>query len=137
MSNDKQQATFYPQQDPNVSVSIGSIGGTPYPAQQIPYPTQPGVYGLYADPNGGSHQFIKLAEASIMQDGPKTNVAYILLIFFGLLGVHRFYIGSIGLGIAYIFTLGFFGVGPFVDIFILQSSINKANARREAMGRSW
>lgn len=60
----------------------------------------------------------------------KLGTAYILLFFFGLIGVHRFYAGSIGLGIAYIFTFGFFGIGILVDLFTLGSTIEKENVRR-------
>lgn len=62
--------------------------------------------------------------------GKKTNVAYILLIFFGTLGVHRFYLGQVGFGILWLLTLGLFGVGAFVDIFILGGLVEKTNQKR-------
>lgn len=46
----------------------------------------------------------------------------ILLLFFGYTGVHRFYIGKIGIGIAYLFTFGFFGIGVLVDVIVLLSN---------------
>lgn len=46
-------------------------------------------------------------------------VALLLLIFFGVLGVHKFYEGKVGMGILYIFTLGIFGIGLIVDFFVL------------------
>ena len=42
--------------------------------------------------------------------------ALILCIFFGEFGVHYFYAGRIIMGIVYLFTLGFFGIGWFIDI---------------------
>ena len=45
------------------------------------------------------------------------GVALILCIFLGYLGLHRFYVGNVGMGLVYLFTLGFFGFGPFIDFF--------------------
>ncbi len=44
-------------------------------------------------------------------------VALLLCVFFGSLGVHRFYEGKIGTGILYLLTLGLFGIGVFIDFF--------------------
>lgn len=46
-------------------------------------------------------------------------VALLLCVFLGLLGAHKFYLGKFGMGILYLFTYGFFGVGWLIDIFIL------------------
>lgn len=43
----------------------------------------------------------------------------LLCMFLGSIGVHKFYEGKIGLGILYIFTLGLFGIGAFVDLIKL------------------
>lgn len=47
------------------------------------------------------------------------KVAYILLtFFFGVIGVHRFMRGQVGLGILYILTAGLFGIGVLIDFII-------------------
>lgn len=46
-------------------------------------------------------------------------VALILLIFLGFLGAHQFYEGKIFLGIVYLFTVGMFGIGIFIDFGVL------------------
>jgi TM2 domain-containing membrane protein YozV len=33
------------------------------------------------------------------------------------LGIHHFYVGKIGVGILYLLTFGFFGIGWFLDCF--------------------
>ena len=57
-------------------------------------------------------------------------VAYVLLIVLGYLGIHRFYLGKIGTGILYLLTLGLFGIGIIVDLFITAGSVRKINAKR-------
>ena len=46
-------------------------------------------------------------------------VALILCIFFGLIGVHRMYLGYVGLGIFYLLTGGFCGIGVLIDLILL------------------
>ena len=42
--------------------------------------------------------------------------AFVLCVFLGYLGAHRFYEGKVILGIIYLFTFGLFGIGWFIDI---------------------
>ena len=46
-------------------------------------------------------------------------VALLLCIFLGFLGIHRFYVGKAGTGILYFFTLGFGGIGIFIDFVLI------------------
>lgn len=57
------------------------------------------------------------------------GVTYILLIFFGGLGIHRFYLGKIGTGILWLLTGGLLGIGVLVDIFTLSGQVRDANAQ--------
>ena len=47
----------------------------------------------------------------------KRKVALLLCIFLGWLGFHLFYVGRIGKGVLYAFTLGIFGIGILIDFF--------------------
>ena len=48
---------------------------------------------------------------------PKSrSTALILCIFFGWLGVHRFYVGKVGTGLLYMFSAGALYIGWIVDI---------------------
>lgn len=53
--------------------------------------------------------------------GKKQDTAFLLACFLGVLGGHRFYLGNIGLGILYLFTLGLLGIGTLIDLFNLVS----------------
>lgn len=46
-------------------------------------------------------------------------VASLLCFFLGSLGIHRFYVGKTGTGIAMIFTLGGLGVWTLIDFIML------------------
>ena len=58
------------------------------------------------------------------------GVAYLLLIFLGWLGVHRFYLGKVGTGILYFFTLGLLGFGLLYDLFTLGNQVDVYNLMR-------
>ena len=62
------------------------------------------------------------------------TTAYLLWFFFGLLGFHKFYLGKVGVGILYFFTLGIFFIGWFIDLFTLGTQVDTYNAL--AMGRA-
>ncbi len=49
------------------------------------------------------------------------------IIAYFISGFHHFYLGRIGWGFAYVFTLGFCGIGWIIDIFRLKSLVKKTN----------
>jgi hypothetical protein len=115
--------------------------------------------GWYADPDGrleerywdgsawqqsrpmtaatlAQRQAVAGGRAAVDADGnavsPKSRAAAALLCFFlGVLGIHRFYVGKVGTGIAQIFTLGGLGVWALVDfIMILVGSFRDKSGQR-------
>lgn len=46
-------------------------------------------------------------------------VAFLLCLFFGCFGAHKFYEGKAGMGILYLFTSGLFFIGWLVDCIVL------------------
>jgi hypothetical protein len=58
-------------------------------------------------------------------------VAFFLCVFLGWAGGHRFYCGSTGLGVLYLFTGGLFGIGWLVDLVrIVTGGFTDAEGRR-------
>ena len=55
---------------------------------------------------------------------PKSRiVALLLCFFFGVFGVHRFYVGKFGTGILYLFTAGGFGIGWLIDMITIACGV--------------
>lgn len=57
-------------------------------------------------------------QMSPVSDKSRT-VAAILAFFLGGLGVHRFYVGQVGLGLLWLFTGGLCGIGALVDFIMI------------------
>jgi TM2 domain-containing membrane protein YozV len=67
------------------------------------------------------------ASDEIINDTHSLLVGYLLWIF-GFLGAHRFYFGRPVSGTVYLFTFGLFGIGWFVDLFLMPSLERQADS---------
>jgi TM2 domain-containing membrane protein YozV len=56
------------------------------------------------------------------------TIAWVLLTFLGLLGVHRLYMGKWVTGIVYLCTAGLLGIGYLYDFWTLNDQITVVNA---------
>lgn len=56
-------------------------------------------------------------------------VTYLLWFFFGIIGVHKFYLNKFGMGILYILTGGLFLIGRIIDLFTISSRVRRFNAQ--------
>ena len=59
------------------------------------------------------------------------TVSYVLLVVLGFLGIHKFYLGKIGMGILYSVTLGFFFLGIVYDLATLPDQVSEFNNKLE------
>ena len=57
-------------------------------------------------------------------------VAYLLWFVLGIFGAHHFYLGKVGRGFLWLFTLGLLGVGLVIDLFTLPAQVRQVNAQR-------
>lgn len=64
------------------------------------------------------------------------TTAYILWFFFGLLGIHKFYLRKTGIGILYMFTAGLFFVGWLIDLFTLGKQVEEFNTNPTPLQRN-
>ncbi|MBU3157433.1 TM2 domain-containing protein [Clostridium estertheticum] len=64
-----------------------------------------------------------LIQANMTQDRNISSknwlLTLLLCIFFGAVGIHRFYVGKIGTGILMILTFGGFGIWVLVDLILI------------------
>ena len=58
------------------------------------------------------------------------TIAWVLLTFLGVFGIHRFYQGKIGTGLLYLFTLGLCGIGVIYDYWTLNDQLSQRNNER-------
>ncbi|WP_081861720.1 TM2 domain-containing protein [Cellulomonas sp. HZM] len=89
---------------------------TPDPIEQGSYPPVPPPYVAAADSAYGAPGDVS----------PKLLLPAVLLCFFlGSLGIHRFYVGKVGTGIAMILTLGGLGIWTLIDFIMLLVGVFK------------
>src|SRR5262249_16192803 len=55
------------------------------------------------------------------------TVAWLLLTYLGVLGVHRFYLGKWVTGLIWLFTLGLVGIGWLYDLWTLNEQVSDRN----------
>lgn len=67
-----------------------------------------------------------------------TAVAYLLWILggFGVLGLHRFYLGRWVTGLIWLFTGGLFFVGAVVDLFLIPGMVRLENLARQLLAQA-
>jgi TM2 domain-containing membrane protein YozV len=77
---------------------------------------------LFLIPGMDRHADLKFAQGRL-----DYNVAWLLLIFLGVFGLHRMYMGKWFSGILYLCTGGFFLIGWLFDLWTLNDQISEIN----------
>ena len=67
------------------------------------------------------------AQQSYLPGNTDYSLAWVLLLFFGILGIHRFYQAKIFTGLIYLMTGGLFGIGYIYDVLTLNEQISCSN----------
>ncbi|REL37595.1 TM2 domain-containing protein [Rhodohalobacter sp. SW132] len=73
------------------------------------------VYNSVKDLDEEQFEVFKASYRARRKD-PLLFLILAMLGFFGIAGIHRFFVGHIGIGLLYIVTIGFCGVGTIVDM---------------------
>ncbi|WP_318510133.1 NINE protein [Photobacterium leiognathi] len=60
------------------------------------------------------------------------NIAWLLLTFLGVFGVHRMYMGKWITGILYLCTFGLFLIGILIDFWTLNDQVSLENTKNKA-----
>lgn len=74
---------------------------------------------------------LQLLSSEMSKNQKSSGISWILWLFTGGLGGHRFYLGKIGTGVAMLFTLGGLGIWAFIDLFLLSGMIRDTNNKIE------
>ena len=69
------------------------------------------------------------ADRRFTQGPTDYTVAWALLTFLGIFGIHRFYMGKIWTGVLYLLTGGLLMIGVLYDFLTLNSQIDELNRR--------
>ena len=69
------------------------------------------------------------AESRYIEGRIDYNIAWILLTFLGVFGLHRLYIGKWVTGLIYLCTGGLFGLGYLYDLWTLNEQVSVQNRR--------
>lgn len=64
------------------------------------------------------------------------TVAWLLLTFLGVFGIHRFYMGKIVTGVIYLLTGGLFFMGWLYDLWTLNEQVSELNREHASLERS-
>ena len=67
------------------------------------------------------------AERRFLPGEKSYTVSWVCLVFLGIFGVHRFYLGKIGTGVLYLLTLGLLGIGIIYDFYTLNEQVSSKN----------
>ena len=110
----------------------GNIIHNHYHVTQKPAPVQTPVQQTVTPPHLQEPQQNQVVYVNSMNNplgvGEKDLVtAYLLCIFFGWLGGHRFYLDQFNMGLLYVFTFGFLGFGTLIDLILLPELVRTRN----------
>lgn len=74
---------------------------------------------------------LAMVESEVERKGKNKVLMYILWLFTGGIGGHRYYLGDIGYAIGMTLTLGGFGFWALIDVFFIGKRLEKKTAQLE------
>lgn len=83
------------------------------------------IIDLFLIPSMDSHADFRYRSGNL-----NYTVAWILLTFLGLFGIHRFYMAKWFTGIVYLLSGGILGIGYLYDLWTLNDQVSLINSRK-------
>ena len=110
----------------------GNIIHNHYHVTQTPAPVQTSVQQTVTpshlqEPQQNQVVYVNSMNNSLGVGEKDLVTAYLLCIFFGWLGGHRFYLDQFNMGLLYVFTFGFLGFGTLIDLILLPELVRTRN----------
>ena len=110
----------------------GNIIHNHYHVTQTPAPVQTSVQQTVTpshlqEPQQNQVVYVNSMNNSLGAGEKDLVTAYLLCIFFGWLGGHRFYLDQFNMGLLYVFTFGFLGFGTLIDLILLPELVRTRN----------
>ena len=110
----------------------GNIIHNHYHVAQTPAPVQTSVQQTVTpshlqEPQQNQVVYVNSMNTSLGVGEKDLVTAYLLCIFFGWLGGHRFYLDQFNVGLLYVFTFGFLGFGTLIDLILLPELVRTRN----------
>jgi TM2 domain-containing membrane protein YozV len=89
------------------------------------------MQNIYAKQNLSSQE-LQLLSSEMDNKKKSTTTTWLLWLFLGGIGGHRYYLGKTGTAIAMTLTLGGLGVWTLIDLFLISGMLSKQNAEIES-----
>lgn len=110
----------------------GNIIHNHYHVTQTPAPVQTSVQQTVTpshlhEPQQNQVVYVNSMNNSLGAGEKDLVTAYLLCIFFGWFGGHRFYLDQFNMGLLYVFTFGFLGFGTLIDLILLPELVRTRN----------
>lgn len=78
-----------------------------------------------------SSQELMILQSEVDKKGKSKTPAWLLWLFTGGIGGHRYYMGDVGYAVAMTLTLGGLGLWTLIDAFLINGAIDEKNERLE------
>lgn len=79
-----------------------------------------------------SSEDLQLLSSEMTKKSKSSGTTWLLWVFLGGLGGHRFYLGKTGSAVAMLLTLGGFGIWTLIDLFLINGMVKNTNEKIES-----
>ncbi|OOE12829.1 TM2 domain-containing protein [Fictibacillus arsenicus] len=80
---------------------------------------------------GMTSEELQLLSSEMSKKQKSSGTTWLLWLFTGGFGGHRFYLGKTGTAVAMLFTFGGLGIWAFIDLFLINGMVKSTNEKIE------